>query len=81
MADDSRLGDLLLFQQIAKAEDCGFIRDPSFHSLDPCKAAEAGCLDQLLLVNGSVSSAPLQQMDPQHHLQRNRLTVLLLEVS
>ena len=43
------LGDPVLFQQMAKVEDRRLIRDPAVHRLDPCKAAEAGRIDQHLL--------------------------------
>ena len=46
------LGNPVLFQQMAEAENRGLIRDPTFHRLDPCEAAEAGRIDQHLLHQG-----------------------------
>ena len=43
------LRDPVLFQQMAKVEDRGLIRDPPFHRLDSGEAAEAGRIDQHLL--------------------------------
>lgn len=46
------LGDPVLLKQMAEVEDRGLIRDPPFHRLDPCEAAEAGRIDQHLLHQG-----------------------------
>lgn len=42
------LGDPVIFQQIAKVEDRGLIRDPPVYCLDPCDAAGAGARTLLL---------------------------------
>jgi len=43
------LSDPVLFQKMAEVENRGLIRDPPFHRVDPCEAAEAGRIDQHLL--------------------------------
>lgn len=67
------LSNPVRFQQVPEVEDCGLIRDPAIDHVDPRKATKAGGVDQHLLHQRVRQREPLlQQMDPQHHLQRKR---------
>jgi len=63
----------VLFQQVPEVEDRGLIRNPAIDHVDPRKATKAGGVDQHLLHQRvGQRKRLLQQMDPQHHLQRKR---------
>jgi hypothetical protein len=80
--DFDRLKDLLTeivpLQQLAEAEDRGFIRDPVGDQGDASKATHRRHLNQRILHCWTTEVVPLlHQVNPQHGLQRVRRTAAL----
>ncbi len=59
------LAEIVLLQQVAEAEDRGFIRDPVSDQVDACKSPHRRHLNQRILHCRVAEVVPLQdQMDP-----------------
>ena len=68
-----RLGQPAPLRQVAEVEDGGLIRDPVVAQLDPGEPAHRLAVIQRLLGHRIAQRIPvLQEMHPQHRLQRHR---------
>jgi len=70
---ENLLADAVLFEEMTKIQNRGLIRNPLGNHVDPRKAPETGGVDQHLFHQRIREREPLlQQVNPQHHLQRER---------
>ena len=70
---ENPLADSVLLEEMAKIQDRGLIRNPLRDHIYPRKAPETGSINQHLLHQRIRDREPLlQQVNPQHHLQRER---------